>query len=422
MKSKLRLFLCNTLLVLSTSFLAINLASCGDSNEVIKVESFTLSLKSNKTSLIVLDKDAIVISNVEPSGAAGGYQFSSSDNSLATIDENGNIVALKKGTVIFTVKDINGAKNTLTIEITEGIENFSLISPAGAPTLAIYDTIANKEGSETTTNVSYIPGFLQNGSYKYTVFDSISALKLTNNSKVAKYTYLTMLTGGNFHLAGFNKTTSPKIGDKIVTFGKDLIPDLAFKTCYSDLFVDTNLTNINYVNSVTDVAPILKSGMYQGNKIDYCFIAQPALFSVMSSNNSDTNSSNDITDIKNLNDKIYEITNGEFNYIPQAALFVQDDYFALKPNYVNEFLLSVKEQMKNARGADLNSVKSAMESFSTNLTDQAAKYGFNENVAYELQKDNKNQFGIMDPTKDVNVYEINRFLDLINAGFNIEYK
>jgi len=302
--------------------------------------------------------------------------------------------------------------------IDEGEENFSLISPAGAPTLSIFDTVANKSGAETTSNVSQIPGYLQAGTYNYVVFDSINALKLTNNAKKANYTYQTMLTGGNFHLAGFNNETEPKVGDKIVTFGKGLIPDLAFKTCYPELFVESNLDNIKYVEAVNNTVPVLKSGLLEGEKIDYVFIAQPALFNVISSNNTDDNTENNITDVKNLNEKIKEITDGKFDYIPQAAIFVKDDYLAAKPNYVSNFLEDVKKQMKAARTPELTTISESMNK----VEDQASKYGFTYKVVEKLQADGNNQFGIMDPEKPVSIDNINEFLSSINAGFEISKK
>jgi len=415
MSKNLKLFLCSTSLIIGASLSAISLVSCNNGTNIVdsKITAFDVSLKSGNLSLEVGSTDTIIVSNVTPSTLSGSYSFSSSDSNIASVDSNGLITALKKGEVTILVTENSGASNSLKISVNEGNEEFSLISPAGAPTLALYDTIAQKQGSETTSQVTQIPLALKSGTYNYVVFDSISALKLIN-AKAANYTYEMMLTGGNFHLAGFNTKEQPKVGDKIVTFGQNLVPDLAFKTAYPELFVTSNLDNIQYVNSVTDVVPILKTGLYQGSAINYCFIAQPALFSVMSANNKDTDTTNDITDIQNLNDKISEITNGKFNYIPQGALFVKNDYLSKKPSYVADFLTDVKNQMKNARGADLNAVASSMEKVSTNAQEQAAKYGFNENIVKALQANNKNQFGIMDPDSPITLENISEFLTTIN--------
>ena len=78
--------------------------------------------------------------------------------------------------------------------------------------------------------------------------------------------------------------------------------------------------------------------------------------------------------------------------------------------------------MKNAYGSDLTAVKTSMEKVSTDVKEQAAKYGFNENIALALQKDNKNQFGIIDPEKDITVDNINEFLTAISADFQIKQK
>lgn len=378
--------------------------------DTVKIE---LNLTDNLTDK---EKLLVVIEITDPNGGIvkydGEYSF------VASI--------VGKYSIYIKVSDEAGnsseSKFNIDVKNKEGEEDFSLISPAGAPTLAIYDTIASKAGAETTSQATQIPGFLQSGKYNYVVFDSISALNLTNNAKKANYTYQMMLTGGNFHIAGFNTNNEPQVGDKIVAFGQNLVPDLAFRTCYPNLFTTNNVNNISYVNSVSDVVPILKSGTYQGESIDYCFIAQPALFSVMNSNNNDNIETNNVHDIVNLNDKISEITNGKFNYIPQAALFVKDEYLANKPDYVNSFMEDIKNQMNNARGSNLNDVKTKMELVSTDLVEQQSKYGFNENVALALQKENKNQFGIMDANSPVTIDNINEFLTSINYGKLINKK
>jgi hypothetical protein len=417
MNKNLKLFLCSSSLILGVSLSSFSLVSCNTTVPVVenKITDFSAQLESGKTELEIGSVDTIKISDEVPSGVSGtSYTYSTSDDSIMTVSDNGQVTAIKKGSVVITITEKNsGVFKKLNLSVSEGNEEFSLISPAGAPTLALYDTIASKSGAETTSQVTQIPLALKNGSYNYVVFDSISALKLIN-AKQADYTYEMMLTGGNFHLAGFNTTSQPKVGDKIVTFGEKLVPDLAFKTAYPELFVESNLSNIQYVNSVTDVVPVLKTGLYQGSAINYCFIAQPALFAVMAANNGDTNDQNNITDIQNLNDKISEITNGKFNYIPQGALFVKNDYLNKKPSYVSSFVDDVKKQMKNARGADLNAVVTSMEKVSTVAAEQASKYGFNENVVKALQSNNKNQFGIMDPDKPTTVTDINDFLTTIN--------
>lgn len=295
----------------------------------------------------------------------------------------------------------------------EGEEQFTLISPAGAPTITLYDTLVNKKGAETTTKTTDIPGYLKAETYNYVVFDSISALKLTNNAKVANYTYKMMLTSGNFHLAGISKTSEPKVGDKILTFGENLIPDLTLKTCYPELFTEKNKQNIKYVNSVSEVVAPLISGLYNGESIDYAFIAEPALTNAMSKNSK-------INDILNINEKINTITNGKFNYVPQAALFVKDSYLEEKPNYVAKFLEDVKQQMKDARGGNLEKVTSTMDSYSVDLSKQASLFGFNKNIVEKLQKTNR--IGVSDPQNNIEISNINDFLSSIKANFSIEEK
>lgn len=302
----------------------------------------------------------------------------------------------------------------------KSVYDFSIVCPSGAPTLAIYETLIENSGAVIETDATRIPGYIKYGSrFDYIVFDAINGLKITNNLKQGDYTFVKLLTGGNFHLAGFNTNSQPKIGDKIVCFGENLVPDLAIKTCFPELFNSTNLENISYVNAVTDVVPILKSGKYQGSDINYCFIAQPALFNVMNSNNNDQNTLNDVYDICNLNGKIKEITNNEFDYIPQAGLFVNDSYLKENEEKVHEFLENVDNQIRNASSGK-QVVINKINEYSNDLGEQSSFFGFNVNSILNLQKDGANQFGLI--TKNISISDINRFLNIINSGVQIEEK
>ena len=54
---------------------------------------------------------------VKPANAAISLTWKSSGKKIATVDENGIVTGLKKGTVTITVKDVSGLKITVTVKV-----------------------------------------------------------------------------------------------------------------------------------------------------------------------------------------------------------------------------------------------------------------------------------------------------------------
>ena len=309
------------------------------------------------------------------------------------------------------------------MKVTEGDEEFSAFAPKGAPLLAVYDSVINKKGFEVAGNNSDVPVQLKADKYNYIVFDSVTALKLTNGftqdgkvvESTANYTYVGMLTAGNFHLVSRTLDREPKKGDKILTFMKGQAPDMALKACYADLFNDAT-TTISYIQDNTKMPAALKAGTFEGVNYDYFLIAEPALTAAKTSSEDLK-----ITFDKNLNDKVSEVTNGKFDYIPQAGLFVRDEYLKLKPNYVAAYWKDVKKQMTDAYKPNIDTVVEVMSKLG-DATTQAATYGFNANLVKKLQSNGSNQFGVANPDNEVSLDNINEFLSTVNAGFQINKK
>ena len=193
-----------------------------------------------------------------------------------------------------------------------GVDDYalSIISPSGAPTIAFYDHV--KEGVLTTNSVpANVGAQLQNDQYDAVVFDFYNGLKSIKNNN-GDYKLARIITGGNFYLVGINKTTKPTKDDYIVSFGKDLLPDLVYKSIYGQEIS----SNTKYVNGVQDIGGIMQSGLHQGNQVDYVLVAQPVLFAQMSS----SPIKEQLHVIDSLRD-LWEEKTGQVA-IPQAGLFI----------------------------------------------------------------------------------------------------
>lgn len=287
-------------------------------------------------------------------------------------------------------------------------ENF-LLMPSGAPTLALYEEVALNNEVIVTTNTNEVKDNFVANNYKYLIFDCINGITFQNQNK-SNYEFVSLLTGGNFHLIGINKTLDdvPTNDDYIVGFGNEnLIPNKVYTKLYQDAPMD------NLFASVTDLSSYLKSidaeGKVNNQQIDWIFIAQPSLFSLRSSNSDFDNLVKNGVDI-NIKDKFKELYN--VDYIPQAGLFVNKTYKENHQDEVDAFKNKVDQMLKDALN-NPTKVKETMHSYSEDLQTQAARYGFNENIMFNLQNNSANQFGIVDPAVNFTIDDINSFLNIL---------
>lgn len=287
------------------------------------------------------------------------------------------------------------------------VNNF-LLMPSGAPTLALYEEVATNKELVVTTNPNEVKDNFVSNNYKYLVFDAINGINFAKNNK-SNYEFVTLLTGGNFHLVGINKTINdiPEESDYIVGFGNEnLIPNKVFSKLY-------NVKTDNLFASVTDLNSYLMSineeGKVNNQIIDWIFIAQPALFSLKNNSSSFSKLYSNSIDI-NIRELFKEKYN--INYIPQAGLFVNKNYLNSNGSDVESFKNKV-DIMKNDALYNIDKVKSSMNSYSNDLKVQQSRYGFNENIAYNLQKDGQNEFGIVDPKDNFTIEDINSFLNIL---------
>lgn len=290
-----------------------------------------------------------------------------------------------------------------------------MLSPAGAPNLAVYSKVLTTS-SLTTTTPADIPAQLQdtNSFYNYVVFDAVNALKLIKANK-AKYTFLGLLTSGNYHLVGFNQKSGakPKIGDHFVSFGEGLMTDEIMKYLVPEAY-ETGST-INYLKAgVSAVAQKLITGPDGDYASYWALIAEPALQNVLSKNDK-------VKDYKNCTTWIKEKTEGKFDFIPQGGLFVKNSYYESSLTNVNSFMIQVKKDMTNA----INNPEKVIEDITNSgmtSDDFTKKFGFNSNIISPLQKDSANLFGISDPNgligenQTIDSKKINEFLIEIGSA------
>ena len=284
-----------------------------------------------------------------------------------------------------------------------------VISPSGAPAICFYDQAltGNFETNSTPANVA---AQLLTDNYGMVVFDFYNGLKSIKNNN-ADFKLARILTGGNLYLVGIDKTTAPTSDDTIVSFGQNLLPDLAYKKLYSQDIID----NTTYVNAVTDAAAVLASGVYEGEKVDYVVIAQPVLFATMTNKSAPTHGR--LTVIESLRDKWKQTYNQDA--IPQAGLFVHNDYYEANREYFETQFALLDERIDTAIN-DVITVKSVMDEQIPDLNEQKAFFGFNSNVAKNVQDNasTPNGFALVSADETANI-NIQAFLNTL--GINEDY-
>ncbi len=297
-------------------------------------------------------------------------------------------------------------------------ESYTILAPQGAPTLAIYEQIidGNVETTSVTTDIA-AKMQLSTGP-EFVIFDSINALNLIYNAKSANYTYLKMLTIGNFYLVGISKDdgANPIAGERVISFSQGGVTDETFKYLYPELYDDGN--TIEYVTSVSDIAPIAQSGQYEGEAVDWVFFAQPALYSSMQLVNNDESLTHTLNPTYNVLDMVIEKSNEDLDFIPQAGLFVRNDFLEDNKEIVDEVLESVTSSMKNVRenSSDVYKTLSALDSETLSLFGSINLNMFSEDAYGDSVY---KEFGIADPDEEITISDINYFLEYIGSTTTI---
>lgn len=259
---------------------------------------------------------------------------------------------------------------TSSIE-TRPTSDLKIISPTGAPTLAFYNKVNQLSTNSTPTLVA---AQLTQDNYDAVVFDFYNGLK-NQKANSGHYKLARIITAGNLVLVGINKTVEPASGDKIVSFGEGLLPDLAFRELYG-----SSGAEVSYVSGVSEVAPVLKSGKYGGEDINYVVIAEPVLTSTLA-----TIEDTSIYTTFSIRDKWSEVK-GEGHIIPQAGLFFNMNQYNENPSTFDNFLAEIDEDIENGiKNPSL--IKTAFESIG-DVNAQKEKFGIPAAMAFKVTQAN----------------------------------
>lgn len=279
---------------------------------------------------------------------------------------------------------------------------YKILSPSGAPAVALYNHADILETNSTPKNVEAQLLETNYGLIAYDFYNGLKTIKANNKD----YKLSRILTAGNLVLVGINKTTKPQEGDYIVSFGQGNLPDLAFQELYGNIN-----PVVDYVGGVQQVAPVMISGKYQNKDVDYVVMAEPLLTATLATDGLDTTKYHKFSIRED-----WVTLKGEGSIIPQAGLFIHMPTYNNEKEKYDKLLTSIDEEIKNGVN-NQGIIKSTMEQVG-DVDAQKSLYGVPAAMAFKVTQ-NGNGIGLV--TDSSNTKEIvNKFLADIKVDENYD--
>ncbi len=297
--------------------------------------------------------------------------------------------------------------------------DYKLLMPVGAPALPLYMEILMEDNVETTSTPTTIPPEFSNENYDFLVFDSTQVANILKQQENPLYEFKLMLTGGNFHVLGFNKEvgSTPNEGENIYSFQKTGTANKMFVNIYGNIIPEENYFDA-VGNLQTELLKLDSNFSIEGETIDWAVISEPQLTNLMSKWSQNGIDTSKILDI-NLQ-KAFKEANGDtytYDYVPQAALFVRKEYE--KEN--EEVVEKIVERINNAVNDVINNPENVATTIDEKFSDQneqTSTFGFNSTLIKNVQKDGRNGFGVVPTSINEMMDEtvINQFLSIVNQN------
>lgn len=236
---------------------------------------------------------------------------------------------------------------------TTNIKEINMIVPDGLPSIASSKLIRDNKkinGVKINYNIeksseNVVSKVLKGDVDVAVVPSNVSATQYNKNSL---YKIAGTIGWGSFYLISTDGKTSidDLKGCEIYNIGKGLTPDIIAQTVLSQKGYNLSDFNFSYVDSVTELAPILIAG-----KTKYAVITEPALSQVMKK-------INNVTIISDFNKDFKEANNSKYGY-PQSTIIVSNKLIKNNKDFVNKLLKNIKESCDYA---NINTTETAENS------------------------------------------------------------
>ncbi len=187
--------------------------------------------------------------------------------------------------------------------------NFKVLSPLGAPSIIYSSFIKDSKENVSIVQANTMASNIVSLKYDAFIFDLANGVNLIKNNNL-DYKLVTPITIGNCYVVATGNDVDKTISsdDNIVSFGKSATFTKIFEKIH-------NVKVKSEVDSVSLTPPIVKTGKYNGEDVDYVLVAEPVLTNIFSS--------------KSENDKYYleeNLTTSWASYSKNLGLNEQKGY------------------------------------------------------------------------------------------------
>lgn len=208
-----------------------------------------------------------------------------------------------------------------------------------------------------------------------------SNVSATQYNKNAGYKIAGTIGWGSFYLISTDGKTSVDDlkGQEIYNIGKGLTPDIIAQTLLTGKGYNMDDFNFSYVDSITELAPIIIAG-----KTKYAVITEPALTQVMKK-------VDNVNIISDFNKDFKETNDSKYGY-PQSTIIVSSKLIKNNKNFVNKLLKAINESCDYANSnPDETASNSEKIGVSANkaIIPEAIK---RSNIKYVSIKDSKDEY------------------------------
>ena len=285
-------------------------------------------------------------------------------------------------------------------------EDFTIVSPTGAPALAFYN-YATRKNFETNSVPTNIVAMMNKGEKDVVVLPTNAGVQAIVNAN-AQYKIAATITFGNFFIVSMNNDDNQVMdaNDTILLFQKNNVPDKIFHYLYGD----TLNSALHYVSAVSDAASAIISGKFTdpdlGTELvpNYVMIAEPALTNVVSKKG------DAISVYANIQEEYKKKSNNAELF--QASVFIKN---SLEYEKVRLFLNDLEKDIKEAI-ADPSKMSAGM----SKIEDAATVYGVAPTMAENVLRKN-NGMGLGFKLAKDNKEAINTFLSIFGIN-NVDEK
>lgn len=287
--------------------------------------------------------------------------------------------------------------------------NFKVLSPLGAPSISYACFIKDSKENVSIVQANTISSNIISSNYDAFIFDLANGINLIKNNNL-DYKLVTPLTIGNCYVVATGNDIDKTISsdDNIVSFGKSATFTKIFEKVH-DVKVKSE------VNDVSSTPSIIKTGLYNGEKVDYVLVAEPVLTSLFSSKTSQESYylEENLTTSWLIYSKDKGLNSGKgYSGFIQAGLFISSKLE--KEEYkddVNYFLDNIKLTVADIKTNDANLVLNDINYLVENQIISDDYFGVSSSILNKVLNKFTNPNKVINPFGfNYNGFDVNKFI------------